>query len=97
MEGRREIGSLGVWSISSCKPGFGVEQLRDNNLETYWQSDAQQPHSINIQFQRQQLISDVSLYLDFRQDESYTPQKISIKAGTNFNDLHVRVVFLYTF
>ena len=25
-----------VFTISSAKPGNGVEQLRDNNTETYW-------------------------------------------------------------
>ena len=32
-----EIGSFAVWSLSSCKPGFGVAQLRDGSKETYWQ------------------------------------------------------------
>lgn len=32
------------------RPGFGVDQLRDDNLETYWQSDGSQPHLVNIQF-----------------------------------------------
>ncbi|XP_069861418.1 anaphase-promoting complex subunit 10-like isoform X1 [Dipodomys merriami] len=36
----REIGS----------PGFGVDRLRDGNLETNWQSDGSQPHLVNIQF-----------------------------------------------
>jgi hypothetical protein len=26
---RREIGDEGVWSLSSAKPGNGVDQLRD--------------------------------------------------------------------
>ena len=39
----REIGSQAVWSLSSCKPGFGVEQLRDNCVDTYWQSDEKEP------------------------------------------------------
>ena len=33
-----------------CSAGFGVDQLRDDNLETYWQSDGSQPHLVNIQF-----------------------------------------------
>eukprot|EP00965_Chrysotila_dentata_P147456 4867642-Pleurochrysis_carterae.AAC.3 len=33
----REIGDLAVWSLSTAKPGNGVEQLRDDNIETYWQ------------------------------------------------------------
>lgn len=32
-----EIGGLAVWSLSTAKPGNGVEQLRDDNTETYWQ------------------------------------------------------------
>jgi len=34
---KQEIGDQAVWSLSSAKPGFGVEQLRDDNLDTYWQ------------------------------------------------------------
>ena len=32
-----EIGGQAVWSVSSCKPGYGVAQLRDNSTDTYWQ------------------------------------------------------------
>lgn len=32
-----EIGREACWSLSSAKPGFGIEQLRDDNLDTYWQ------------------------------------------------------------
>lgn len=32
-----EIGNNAVWSLSSAKPGYGIEKLRDDNLETYWQ------------------------------------------------------------
>jgi anaphase-promoting complex subunit 10 len=34
---RREIGDLAVWTLSSAKPGNGVEQLRDDNISTFWQ------------------------------------------------------------
>ena len=33
--GLREIGSQAVWSLSSCKPGFGVDQLRDDSIGKY--------------------------------------------------------------
>ena len=37
---RREVGDQDqVWSLSTAKPGNGVEQLRDGNLDTYWQCD----------------------------------------------------------
>ena len=48
----REIGQMAVWSLSTAKPGNGVEQLRDDNIDTYWQSDGPQPHLINIQFHK---------------------------------------------
>uniref|UniRef100_T1GGW9 Anaphase-promoting complex subunit 10 n=1 Tax=Megaselia scalaris TaxID=36166 RepID=T1GGW9_MEGSC len=32
----REVGAQAVWSLSSCKPGFGVERLRDGQMDTYW-------------------------------------------------------------
>jgi hypothetical protein len=34
----REVGEDAVWTLSSAKSGNGIEQLRDNNLETFWQS-----------------------------------------------------------
>ncbi|CAM9442876.1 anaphase-promoting complex subunit 10 isoform X1 [Petromyzon marinus] len=83
----REIGSQAVWSLSSCKPGFGVDQLRDDNLETYWQSDGSQPHLVNIQFRRKTTVKMVCIYADYKADESYTPSRISIRVGNNFHDL----------
>ena len=65
----------------------GVEKLRDDNFETYWQSDGQLPHLVNIQFKRKTTVSSVAIYTDFRHDESYTPSKVSVRCGTNFNDL----------
>ncbi|KAJ3356174.1 Anaphase-promoting complex subunit 10 [Entophlyctis luteolus] len=40
----RNVSAIGAWSVSSHKHGggFGVESLRDGNLETYWQSDGKQ-------------------------------------------------------
>ena len=84
----REIGHQAIWSLSSCKPGFGVEQLRDENLETYWQSDGPQPHLVNIQFHRKTLVQNVCIFTDYKSDESYTPSKISIRAGNSLQDLH---------
>ncbi|KAH8297221.1 hypothetical protein KR044_007536 [Drosophila immigrans] len=83
----REVGAQAVWSLSSCKPGFGVERLRDNIMETYWQSDGQLPHLVNIQFHKRTNISQIYIYTDYKLDESYTPSRISIRSGTNFNDL----------
>jgi len=83
----RDIGDEAVWSLSTAKPGNGVEELRDNNLETYWQSDGGQPHLINLQFHRKMSISEIAFYLDYSLDESYTPKKVSVRSGTTFHDL----------
>lgn len=67
--------------------GFGIDQLRDDCMDTYWQSDGQLPHLVNIQFQRKTMVSHIYIYTDYKLDESYTPSRISIRAGTHFNDL----------
>lgn len=67
--------------------GFGVDQLRDNCIETYWQSDGQLPHLVNIQFQKKTTINSIYIYTDYKLDESYTPSRIAIRSGTHFNDL----------
>eukprot|EP00428_Durinskia_dybowskii_P079406 CAMPEP_0170449318 /NCGR_PEP_ID=MMETSP0117_2-20130122/51184_1 /TAXON_ID=400756 /ORGANISM="Durinskia baltica, Strain CSIRO CS-38" /LENGTH=190 /DNA_ID=CAMNT_0010710559 /DNA_START=127 /DNA_END=699 /DNA_ORIENTATION=+ len=83
----REIGSDATFTISSAKPGNGVEQLRDNNLDSYWQSDGSFPHFINVQFLRRVSVSKVCIYLDYSADESYTPRKLCISSGTSTHDL----------
>lgn len=92
----REVGSQAIWSLSSCKPGFGVEQLRDDRTDTYWQSDGQLPHLVNIQFQRKTTVSDILIYTDYKMDESYTPSRISVRIGTHFNDLQEIDVIVLT-
>ena len=84
---KSEIGRLAVWSVTSAKPGNGVELLRDGNLDTYWQSDGAQPHLVNVQFQMKVKVREIALYADYKLDESYTPSKISVRAGNSFHDL----------
>ncbi|TKW25699.1 hypothetical protein SEVIR_3G135400v4 [Setaria viridis] len=83
----REMAKTAAWSVSSCKAGNGVAALRDDNLDTYWQSDGAQPHLVSIQFQKKVQLQLVVLYVDFKLDESYTPSKISIRAGDGFHNL----------
>ncbi|KDP31658.1 hypothetical protein JCGZ_14974 [Jatropha curcas] len=85
----REMGKKAAWSVSSCKPGNCVSSLRDDNLDSFWQSDGAQPHLVNIQFQKKVKLQLklVILYVDFKLDESYTPSKISIRAGDGFHNL----------
>jgi anaphase-promoting complex subunit 10 len=87
--GLREIGREALcWQLSSAKPGNGVEQIRDQSTDTYWQSDGQtQPHLIQVHFARRVAISHVCMYLDYNLDESYTPKTISIQCGMTTHDL----------
>jgi anaphase-promoting complex subunit 10 len=83
----RELGKYAVWTLSTAKPGNGIEQLRDDSCDTYWQSDGTQPHFINIQFIKKVSVSKICLYLDYGSDESYTPKKIAIRCGSTLHDL----------
>ncbi|KAI9353691.1 anaphase-promoting complex, subunit 10/DOC domain-containing protein [Obelidium mucronatum] len=67
--------------------GFGVDCLRDGSIDTYWQSDGPQPHFVNIHFLRKTELQMLRIYLDYRQDESYCPSKISIRAGSTLQDV----------
>jgi len=87
--GLREIGKEALcWQLSSAKPGNGVEQIRDQSTDTYWQSDGvSQPHSIRVHFGRRVALSHLCLYLDYNLDESYTPKTLSIQVGMTTQDL----------
>jgi anaphase-promoting complex subunit 10 len=64
-----------------------VAQLRDGSLDTCWQSDGPQPHLVSIQFRRKVTIHDICIYADYKADESYTPNRISTRVGSHFNNL----------
>eukprot|EP00882_Tetradesmus_deserticola_P016691 GHRQ01017843.1.p1 GENE.GHRQ01017843.1~~GHRQ01017843.1.p1 ORF type:complete len:181 (+),score=47.12 GHRQ01017843.1:565-1107(+) len=83
----REIGALAAWSVTSAKPGNGVELLRDGSTDTYWQSDGAQPHLVNIQFPKRVDLSELHVYLDFKSDESYTPSRLAVRVGSTHHDL----------
>ncbi|KAG2198614.1 hypothetical protein INT47_001061 [Mucor saturninus] len=89
--GGREIGkNEAIWRVSSFRSDWGPENLRDNNPWTYWQSNCPDPrknHTIDVIFHQATLIRQVSLFLDFFQDESYTPRTICIRCGTSRRDL----------
>ncbi|CAH8446176.1 unnamed protein product [Heterobilharzia americana] len=71
----RDVCEHAVWSLSSCKPGHGIDQLLSESTDTFWQSDDPQPHCVNIQFPRKMILSKLCLYTDYKVDESYTPSK----------------------
>ncbi|WVO15470.1 hypothetical protein L204_103128 [Cryptococcus depauperatus] len=84
---RPEISHLAQWSVSSHKYGFGVDNLRDGDDNTFWQSEGSQPHCIDLSFPRRVHISSIALHMSHPRDDSYTPSKIGIRAGTGVHDL----------
>jgi anaphase-promoting complex subunit 10 len=50
-------------------------------------SDGPQPHHLNIHFSRLVCILSIRIHLDFEADESYTPTRITLLAGTGYHDL----------
>ena len=84
------------WVLSSAKPGNGIEQLLDDNPDTFWQSDGTQPHTVTIQFFRKTKLTDIWIHLNYRSDESYTPLQLSVRIGSGYYDLQeVQVVDLH--
>ncbi|PFH55121.1 hypothetical protein XA68_10669 [Ophiocordyceps unilateralis] len=99
--GLKEISNLGKFTVSSHKPGSGVEELRSEDLKLYWQlgqpgppspflflpSDGPQPHKLTVYFVKRVGIREIRFYVDYHQDESYTPTKMVFKSGTSENNL----------
>ncbi|CAI6336312.1 unnamed protein product [Periconia digitata] len=83
----REISTLASWTVSSSKPGCSIPQLRHPSTSLFWQSDGPQPHYLNIHFFKLVRIVGLRLFLDFEADESYTPTRIVLLAGSGMNDL----------
>ncbi|KAI9143655.1 galactose-binding domain-like protein, partial [Paraphysoderma sedebokerense] len=73
---KREVGDEGFWTVSTCKQDHGIEMLRDDNLNTYWESDYHfPPHS------------QLSFYVQYPPDDTYTPYKVSFRFGNSIHDL----------
>ena len=63
--------TVGVYGLTGTAhaPSFPVGG-RDNNTETYWQSDGPQPHLINIQFHKKVLHFAIALVCPARKQAS---------------------------
>lgn len=85
--GLKEISSLASWTVSTAKPGNGVAALRSPDLAHFWQSDGPQPHLLSIHFFKLVSIVSIRVFLDFDNDESYTPVKIAFAAGMSGHDI----------
>eukprot|EP01138_Halocafeteria_seosinensis_P014698 gb/GECG01015003.1/.p1 GENE.gb/GECG01015003.1/~~gb/GECG01015003.1/.p1 ORF type:complete len:213 (+),score=29.90 gb/GECG01015003.1/:1-639(+) len=83
----RELNKEGQWTVSGAKMGNELNNMLDEKLDTFWQSDGLQPHVVTIEFHKRQEIDSVAFYVDYKEDESYTPQKVQVTAGTTFQDM----------
>lgn len=61
--------------------------LNNQMLTGLDRSDGPQPHHLNIHFSRLVSILSIRIFLDFEADESYTPTRITLLAGTGYHDL----------
>ncbi|KAJ1850569.1 hypothetical protein LPJ73_003392 [Coemansia sp. RSA 2703] len=84
-----DVSRLASWSASTTKQGFGVANLLDGRPDSFWQSDGTQPHSLTLRFAKRQPLHTLSLYLDYARDESYTPCRIRLLAGSGPHDLQL--------
>ncbi|EUD69034.1 hypothetical protein C922_00726 [Plasmodium inui San Antonio 1] len=84
-----DVGCLATWKLSSSKSKSDTKKLKDNNVNTYWQSSGLGPHTITVQFFKLTKISKIYLLLNYSLDESYTPYEISIKVGNDENRLDI--------
>jgi anaphase-promoting complex subunit 10 len=50
-------------------------------------SDGPQPHKLTVYFVKRVGIRDIRFFVDYTEDESYTPTKIVFKSGTSENNL----------
>lgn len=82
-----DIGGLGFWTVSSFKKRFGLNNLKDDNPCTFWQTTSIGPHTLTIQFSKLMKISKLFLLFNYLLDESYTPYEIEVNIGSDENHL----------
>ncbi|KAI3626249.1 hypothetical protein CBS9595_001610 [Malassezia furfur] len=61
---KTDVGSIEgtTWALSSAKARHGVAQLMDDDLNTLWQSEGSQPHTVTIHFPKRTEVT-VRLFL----------------------------------
>ncbi|CCF60350.1 hypothetical protein KAFR_0J02860 [Kazachstania africana CBS 2517] len=80
------ISNLPLWKASSSKAGNPIENVLNNDCDTFWQSDGGQPHKVDIYFSKRVEIVLLAMYLSIRADESYTPKIIHVYVGHSPSD-----------
>ena len=79
----RSLLPLAHLSLSSYKPSNGPSALLSPSLDHYWQSDGPQPHLLTLHWPKMVEVVRMRIFIDYSQDESYTPTKMSFWAGAH--------------
>ena len=81
--------------LSSARKSNGINELLDNNLSLFWQSnkkaDCTENHFILYEFEKLESIKYICINLNYDVDESYTPKQVVIKCGLYIEDLKVNI------
>ena len=77
----KDVTKSALWEVSSNKPGYEISMLFDGKFDTFWQSDSNPPHAIEARFEKKTYIKEVKLYILLDNDESYTPEEITVYTG----------------
>lgn len=85
-QGLLNVNSLALWKASSSKLGNPIENVLNDNPNSFWQSDGGQPHTIDIYFSRRTDIVLLALYFSLTKDESYTPRLFKLYVGHSPSD-----------
>ncbi|SMN18044.1 similar to Saccharomyces cerevisiae YGL240W DOC1 Processivity factor required for the ubiquitination activity of the anaphase promoting complex (APC) [Maudiozyma saulgeensis] len=80
------VNNVALWLASSTKGGSPIENVLNDDPNSFWQSDGGQPHTIDIYFSRRTDIILLALYFSLASDESYTPKLFKLYVGHSPSD-----------
>lgn len=87
MEDLTNISNLAYWKASSYKTSNPIENVINDDPESYWQSDGSQPHIVDIYFSKRIELALLAVFFGFEIDESYSPKVVKLYVGDSISDL----------
>lgn len=87
MEEFTNISNLAYWKASSFKTSNPIENVINDDPESYWQSDGSQPHIVDIYFSKRIELALLAVFFGFEIDESYSPKVVKLYVGDSISDL----------
>lgn len=87
MEDLVNISNLAYWKASSFKISNPIENVINDDPESYWQSDGVQPHIVDIYFNKRVELALLAIFFGFEIDESYSPKVVKLYIGDSIPDL----------